>query len=174
MRARALLSISSPLSPFAAFPGSIRLAFVQPFAGENWKSTKVRIQGEVFITREPSRETGGGFYFSSRHETNIGVFSLGENGADDTLGHGKFFRRTAYALSQVVLTKTDSGGRSFNVSEILGNGMEAGLANAYYPPQERGLRKTTKKWATGIESAALNNLVKEFWPDIRHKILRQK
>jgi hypothetical protein len=91
-----------------------------------------------------------------------------------TLGHGKFFRRTGYALSQVVLTKTDSGGRSFNVSEILGNGMEAGLANAYYPPQERGLRKTAEKWATGIESAALNNLVKEFWPDIRHKILRQK
>ena len=91
-----------------------------------------------------------------------------------TLGHGGFFRRTEYALFQVVSTKTDSGGRSFNVSEILGNGMEAGLANTYYPPQERGLRKTAENWGTGLESAALNNLVKEFWPDIRHKILRQK
>src|SRR5580704_16965709 len=41
-----------------------------------------------------------------------------------TLGHGGFFRRTGYALSRVVLTKTDSGGTSFNYSEIVGNGME--------------------------------------------------
>jgi hypothetical protein len=91
-----------------------------------------------------------------------------------TLGDGSFFRRTTYALSQVVLTKTDSGGTSFNFSEILGNGMEAGLSNLYYPPQERGLRKTGENWATGLESAALNNIIKEFWPDIRHNILRQK
>ena len=29
-------------------------------------------------------------------------------------------------------------------------------------------------WGTQMESAALNNIVKEFWPDIRHKILRGK
>ena len=91
-----------------------------------------------------------------------------------TLGQGSFLRRTAYALSQVVLTKTDSGGTSFNFSEILGNGMEAGVSNLYYPPQERGLRKTGENWATGLESAALNNIIKEFWPDIRHNLLRQK
>jgi hypothetical protein len=91
-----------------------------------------------------------------------------------TLGHGGFFRRTGYALSRVVLTKTDSGGTSFNFSEIVGNGMEAGLSNLYYPPEERGLRKTAENWGTGLESAALNNVIKEFWPDIRHKLLRQK
>jgi hypothetical protein len=91
-----------------------------------------------------------------------------------TLGEGGFFRRAAYALSQIVLTKTDAGGTSFNFSEILGDGMEAGLANLYYPPQERGFNKTAENWGTGIESAALNNLVKEFWPDIRRKLLRQK
>ncbi|MFY9529931.1 MAG: hypothetical protein WBC04_07785 [Candidatus Acidiferrales bacterium] len=91
-----------------------------------------------------------------------------------TRGEGGFLHRTAYALSRVVLTKTDSEGISFNFSEVLGNGMEAGLTNLYYPSQERGLRKTAENWGTGLESAALNNLVKEFWPDIRHKILRQK
>ncbi len=88
-----------------------------------------------------------------------------------TLGHGGVFRRTAYALSQLVLTKMDSGKTGFNFSEILGNGMEAGVANLYYPPQERGFRKTADNWAVGIESAALNNVVKEFWPDIRQMIL---
>jgi hypothetical protein len=91
-----------------------------------------------------------------------------------TRGQGGFFRRAGYALSQIVITKTDSGGESFNYSEILGDGLEAGVANLYYPPQERGLSKTAENWGTGIESAALNNLVKEFWPDIRRILLRQK
>lgn len=91
-----------------------------------------------------------------------------------TLGHGGFFRRTAYALSRVVITKTDSGGKSFNYSEIVGNGMEAGLSNFYYPPEERGFSKTAQNWGTQLEAAALNNIVKEFWPDIRRHVLRQK
>jgi len=91
-----------------------------------------------------------------------------------TLGHGGFFRRTAYSLSRVVLTKTDSGGTSFNWSEVGGNALEAGLANAYYPPQERGGRQTAINWADQIESAALNNIAKEFWPDIRHFLFRKQ
>jgi hypothetical protein len=91
-----------------------------------------------------------------------------------TLGHGGFFRRAGYALSRVVLTKTDSGGTGFNYSEIVGNGMEAGLSNLYYPPEERSLRNTTVNWASQLEAASLNNIIREFWPDIRHKILRQK
>jgi hypothetical protein len=91
-----------------------------------------------------------------------------------TLGHGGFFRRTKYALSQIVLTRTDSGGTSFNFSEIAGNMMEAGVANLYYPAQERGFRKTAENWATQLEAASLNNIIRELWPDIRHKMLRQK
>ena len=84
-----------------------------------------------------------------------------------TLGHGSFIHRTLYALSQLYLTKKDSGKIGFNFSEILGNGLQAGLANAYYPPEERGFRSTMHNWGTGMESAALNNVIKEFWPDIR-------
>ena len=91
-----------------------------------------------------------------------------------TLGHGGFFRRAAYALSRVVITKTDSGGKSFNYSEVVGNGFEAGLSNLYYPREERGLSKTAQNWGTQMEAAALNNIVKEFWPDIRRHVLRQK
>ena len=91
-----------------------------------------------------------------------------------TLGHGGFFRRLAFALSRTVVTKTDSGGLSFNISEVGGNAMEAGLANLYYPSQERGLRKTAENWGGQMEGAVLNNIAKEFWPDIRHYILRRK
>ncbi len=91
-----------------------------------------------------------------------------------TLERGNVPLRIFYALSRVVLTKTDSGGTSFNWSEIGGNALEAGLSNAYYPAQERGARQTAINWGAQIESAALNNLAKEFWPDIRRLIFRQK
>ena len=91
-----------------------------------------------------------------------------------TLGHGGFFRRTGYALSRVVVTKTDSESTSFNWSEVAGNAFEAGLSNAYYPPEERGWRQTGINWGAQLESAALNNIAKEFWPDFRRVVLRRK
>jgi len=91
-----------------------------------------------------------------------------------TLGHGGFFRRSAYALSRVVVTETDSGGTGFNYSEIVGNAMEAGLSNLYNPAEERGFGKTAKNWATQTLVTGAANVLKEFWPDIRHHVLRRK
>lgn len=91
-----------------------------------------------------------------------------------TMESGGFRRRLVYALERVVVTKTDSGGESFNWSEVGGNALEAALSNAYYPEQERGPGKTAENWATQIESAALNNIAKEFWPDFRRKVLHRK
>jgi hypothetical protein len=91
-----------------------------------------------------------------------------------TMGHGGFFRRTYYALSRVVITRTDSGRATFNWSEMGGNALEAGLANAYYPAQERGLHQTAVNWGAQIESAALNNIAKEFWPDVREFLFGKK
>jgi len=91
-----------------------------------------------------------------------------------TVGQGRFFRRTAYAISRAFVTKTDSGSTTFNWSEVAGNGLEAGLSNAYYPPQERGLNQTALNWGTQMESAVLNHVFQEFWPDIRKNLFRQK
>jgi hypothetical protein len=91
-----------------------------------------------------------------------------------TLGRGGFFHRAKYALSRIVVTKKDSGGTGFNYAEIVGNGMEAGLSNLYYPPQERSLHNTAMNYLAQMEAASINNIIREFWPDIRHKLLRQK
>lgn len=91
-----------------------------------------------------------------------------------TMEHGGFFRRTGYAISRAFVTKTDSGGTEFNWSEVAGNGLEAALSNAYYPPQERGVSQTARNWGTQMESAVLNHVFQEFWPDIRRKIFRRK
>ena len=91
-----------------------------------------------------------------------------------TMGKGGFFRRTRYAIVCAFVTKTDSGGTAFNWSEVGGNALEAGLANAYYPVQERGLSQTARNFGTQMESAVLNHIFQEFWPDIRTKFFRRK
>ncbi len=91
-----------------------------------------------------------------------------------TMENGGVFRRTGYAISRAFVTKTDSGGTSFNWSEVAGNGLEAALSNAYYPPQERGASQTARNWGTQMESAVLNHVFQEFWPDIRRKVFRRK
>jgi hypothetical protein len=91
-----------------------------------------------------------------------------------TMGKGGFFRRSGYAISRAFVTKKDSGGTTFNWSEVAGNGLEAALSNAYYPPQERGLNQTARNWGTQMESAVLNHFFQEFWPDIRRKLFRTK
>src|ERR1700726_522794 len=78
-----------------------------------------------------------------------------------TMENGGFFRRTGYAISRAFVTKTDSGGTSFNWSEVGGNGLEGVLSIAYYPPEERDLSQTAKNWGTQMESAVLNHVFQE-------------
>jgi len=89
-----------------------------------------------------------------------------------TLGHGGLFRRSGYAISRLVITRTDSGGRTFNFSEIVGNGAAAGISNLYYPSQERTWTKTQQKWLTQVAVDGLFNVMKEFWPDINRIVFR--
>jgi hypothetical protein len=89
-----------------------------------------------------------------------------------TMGQGGFFRRTGYAISRAFVTKTDSGGTSFNFSDVVGNALEAGLSTAYDPPQERDLSETALNFGTQMESAVLNHVFQGFW--LRRKVFRQK
>ena len=65
-----------------------------------------------------------------------------------TLGRGDFAKRLGYAFTRIVITRTDSGHETFNFSEILGAGAFSGVANLYYPSQERTLTKTYQRWIT--------------------------
>ena len=91
-----------------------------------------------------------------------------------TLGHGGFFKRTGYAVSRLFITRTDAGGRTFNFSEVVGNGVGASISDAYYPSRERTWTKTYQKWTTQIALDGVFNIAKEFWPDINHSIFHGK
>jgi hypothetical protein len=86
-----------------------------------------------------------------------------------TLESGSFLKRTEYAVSRALITRSDTGSKVINLSEIVGSGAAAGLSNAYYPAQERSFANTSTQWGLdiGIDAAAF--VAKEFWPDInRH------
>jgi hypothetical protein len=89
-------------------------------------------------------------------------------------GSGGFVRRTEYALSRIIVTRSDSGQREFNYSEFIGNGLAAGIATTYHTESERNLSGVMGTWGTQIAVDALGNFLKEFWPDVRKKLTRHR
>ncbi len=91
-----------------------------------------------------------------------------------TLGKGGFFKRTGYAVSRLVVTKTNSGGSTFNLSEIVGAGASAGIGNVYYPAEHNPWVKTYQRWGTQVGLDGLFNVFKEFWPDVNQAVFHSK
>jgi hypothetical protein len=83
-------------------------------------------------------------------------------------GRGGVWSRTFYAASRIFVTKTDSGGTSFNFAEVLGNAASAGIANSYYP-NERTFGDNMGRLTTQLATDAVSQILKEFWPDIRRR-----
>jgi hypothetical protein len=91
-----------------------------------------------------------------------------------TLGHGGFLKRTGYALSRAVMTRSDSGTEVFNLSEVVGAGAAAGVSNLYYPSASRSLSSTGAEWATDVGVDAGVFWFREFWPDINRHVFHNK
>jgi hypothetical protein len=87
-------------------------------------------------------------------------------------GTGKFWGRVIHAAGGVVISKTDKGNSTFNFSEFLGNGLTASIGNAYYP-DEVGFTPTMERMFTAIGTDAFSNVLKEFWPDFKRKVLKR-
>ena len=90
-----------------------------------------------------------------------------------TLGHGGIIKRGMYAVSRTVITRTDAGRETVNISEILGAGTAAGISSAYYPNQYRTWTKTGQRWLTNVLLDFGTFAAKEFWPDVNHAIFHQ-
>ena len=88
-------------------------------------------------------------------------------------GHGAFFRRLAYSVGRIAITRTDAGTNRTNVSEFLGNAVAAGISNTYLPSPDRGVANTAHRFGLFLASDALNNVLKEFWPDVRRKLFHR-
>ena len=86
----------------------------------------------------------------------------------------RFWPRLGYAVSRVVVTRTDAGNPSFNYSGIFGMAMGIALSNAYYPNSSISGSVVVTRLGTSLVASALSNILPEFWPDIRQKFFRRK
>jgi hypothetical protein len=91
-----------------------------------------------------------------------------------TLGKGGFFKRSGYAVSRLFITRTDSGKRTINLSEIVGAGAAAGIGNAYYPSESNPFVKTYQRWGTQVGLDGVFDVLKEFWPDLDKAVFHGK
>ncbi len=67
------------------------------------------------------------------------------------------------------------GSAQFNYSEILGSAVASGISTySYHPHSDRTVANTASVWGSQVGYDTLSIVFKEFWPDIRRKIYRQK
>ena len=86
---------------------------------------------------------------------------------------GKFSRRSYYAMNRLFVTRTDSGSTRFNYSESIGNAAAAAISNIYHPAEDRTAARNASTFGFLILYDGLSNELKEFWPDIKRKLLHK-
>jgi hypothetical protein len=90
-----------------------------------------------------------------------------------TLGHGGVIKRGFYAVTRTVITRTDSGKETFNVSEVLGSGASASISSLYYPTEYRTWTKVGQRWLTNALLDFGTFAAKEFWPDVNRAVFHE-
>lgn len=88
-------------------------------------------------------------------------------------GTGSKWSRVGSALAQILVTRTDSGRRTFNFSEWGGNAAAVALSNAWYP-DTRTASENIEKLVIQCASDGLSNVLKEFWPDVKRHFDRKR
>lgn len=85
-------------------------------------------------------------------------------------GQGSAKHRIGMALSQIVIGYKDSGGRTFNFSNVLGALSSGAVSNVYYPASDRGFKRTLSGAAISLMYGGFSNILSEYWPEIDRKI----
>ena len=78
------------------------------------------------------------------------------------------FHRAMYAASRVFMTRSDTGGQTFNGGYILGNLASAGISNLYITNRDAG--SIFSDFAIGMVTDAGYNVAREFWPAFRKRV----
>ena len=93
-------------------------------------------------------------------------FRLGSSGG--STGH-----RLRYALSRVVVTRTDRGTSQFNFAEWAGAATSVAGSNLYYDASSRTVVGNVQRLSMQVAGDALSNVLREFIPDWTSKRAKQ-
>jgi len=80
--------------------------------------------------------------------------------------HGGAGHRIGYALSRIVVARTDEGKDAANWAGMLGPLLAESLANSYLPVKEQTAGRTFRRYGVRIGLNAASNAVREYWPTI--------
>lgn len=75
-----------------------------------------------------------------------------------------------YAAVRVLITRSDSGMKEVNYSGLIGPLMGEGLANAYYPDENRTVGSTFTRYASDLGWKFGGNLLRQYWPSINRRL----
>src|SRR5216683_198978 len=89
------------------------------------------------------------------------------------LGEGGALKRTSYALTRVLVTRTDGGHNNVNISEVVGNFTAGAISNFYQPPEGRNVWATVRRGTQQTMYDSIFNILKEYWPDIHKKLFKK-
>ncbi len=89
-------------------------------------------------------------------------------------GEGEAAGRTAYAIGQTFVGRTDSGKKTLPWVRLAGTYGVAFLANRWYPDRLSDTRHALLRGTVTLGSDAGNNLFDEFWPDLKKKLFPRK
>src|SRR5207245_8521768 len=80
--------------------------------------------------------------------------------------YGGAGRRIGYALSRIVVSRTDEGRDGANWPGILGPLVAETLANSYLPVKEQTGARTMQRYGIRIGLNTASNALREYWPTI--------
>jgi hypothetical protein len=85
-------------------------------------------------------------------------------------GTGSFGSRLGYAVTRILVTRTDSGRSAANASLWLGATASGALSNVYYPRDQQTGANTAERIGINLGTTAGLNVAREFWPDVSRKL----
>ena len=84
--------------------------------------------------------------------------------------HLSFMQSVEYSGKRVIVTRSDSGEYEIDYSGLIGPLMGEGLANAYYPVENRTVGSTFTRYASDLGWRFGGNLLRQYWPNINRKL----
>jgi hypothetical protein len=154
--------LQETVTPFTLGAGAFNAAVSQstrsaPLYGRHWDAYPKRFGASIGDI--VSQNFFGDFLLASAFQEDTRYVRWGTT--------HRLWPRIGYAISRSIITRTDSGGATFNYANVMGTAMSAALSNAYYPPVSRTPRESATNWGTSVAGSGLANLMPEFLPDVK-------
>jgi hypothetical protein len=81
-----------------------------------------------------------------------------------------FKQSVEYSAKRLIFTRSDSGEKQINYSGLIGPLMGEGLANVYWPDENRTVGSTFIRYASDLGWKFSGNLLRQYWPSINRKL----